>query len=265
MPRMMKSPMAMPTAPVATIIKSYGMSDFKSVVILTGAGISAESGIKTFRAADGLWENHRVEDVASPEGFSRDPELVHQFYNTRRNQLLHDGISPNKAHFALAELETHFSSNFLLITQNIDNLHEQSGSKKVCHMHGEILQMRCSRSGQVFPILQDLSVNEYCSCCNKPGYLRPNIVWFGEVPLFMDEIYTALDQCDLFVAIGTSGNVYPAAGFAQVAGKAGARTVEINLEPSAVQSAFNEARYGLASEKVPAFVNNLLAAEDNCN
>jgi len=241
------------------------MPNFKSVVILTGAGISAESGIKTFRAADGLWENHRVEDVASPEGFFRDPELVHHFYNIRRNQLLHDGISPNKAHFALAELETHFSGNFLLITQNIDNLHEQGGSKKLHHMHGEILQMRCSWSGQVYPILQDLSVKEHCLCCDKPGRLRPNIVWFGEMPLFMDEISTALDQCDLFIAIGTSGNVYPAAGFVQAAAQAGAHTVEINLEPSAMQSAFDEAHYGLASDEVPIFVNNLLTAKGDHN
>ena len=229
-----------------------------SIVVLTGAGISAESGIKTFRDIGGLWENYRVEEVASPEGFAADPMLVHQFYNLRRHNLLHEGIDPNPAHKALARLEQEFPGDFLLMTQNIDNLHERAGSSRMIHMHGEILKMRCSVSGQVFPIDHDLSVEDRCECCREPGRLRPHVVWFGEMPMEMDLIYAALDSCDLFISIGTSGNVYPAAGFVQVARAAGAHTVEINLEPSAVESAFHEHIYGLAGEKVPDFTDNLL-------
>ena len=230
----------------------------QSIVVLTGAGISAESGIKTFRDIGGLWENYRVEEVASPGGFSADPALVHRFYNLRRCNLLHGGIDPNPAHKALARLEQEFPGDFLLVTQNIDNLHERAGSLRMVHMHGEILKMRCSVSGQVYPVDHDLSVEDRCECCREPGRLRPNVVWFGEMPMEMDLIYAALDSCDLFISIGTSGNVYPAAGFVQVARAAGAHTVEINLEPSAVESAFHEHIYGLAGEKVPDFTDNLL-------
>ena len=230
----------------------------QSIVVLTGAGISAESGIKTFRDIDGLWENYRVEEVASPEGFAADPVLVHRFYNLRRHNLLHGGIDPNPAHKALARLEQEFPGDFLLVTQNIDNLHERAGSVRMVHMHGEILKMRCSVSGQVYPIDHDLSVQDRCECCREPGRLRPHVVWFGEMPMEMDLIYAALDSCDLFISIGTSGNVYPAAGFVQVAHAAGAHTVEINLEPSAVESDFHEHIYGLASEKVPDFTDKLL-------
>ena len=234
------------------------LSSIQSIVVLTGAGISAESGIRTFRDNDGLWENYRVEEVASPGGFAADPVLVHRFYNLRRHNLLHGGIDPNPAHKALARLEQEFPGDFLLMTQNIDNLHERAGSVRMVHMHGEILKMRCSVSGQVFPIDHDLSVEDRCECCREPSRLRPHVVWFGEMPMEMDLIYAALDSCDLFISIGTSGNVYPAAGFVQVARAAGAHTVEINLEPSAVESDFHEHIYGLAGEKVPAFTDEVL-------
>ena len=232
---------------------------FQRVVVLTGAGISAESGIKTFRAADGLWEDHRVEDVATPEGFAANPELVQGFYNERRRQLLSSEVKANPAHLALAEFEQKFKGEFLLITQNIDDLHERAGSQQLIHMHGELLKMQCSYSGVVYAIGKDINTEDRCACCGLRGGLRPHVVWFGEMPLAMDEIYSALEQCDLFIAVGTSGNVYPAAGFAQAAASAGAHTVEVNLEPSAVQSAFSETRYGLASFELPRLLNELLA------
>ncbi len=234
------------------------LTSIKSIVVLTGAGVSAESGIKTFRDSGGLWEKYRVEEVASLQGFAADPALVHRFYNMRRNRLLHGGIDPNPAHVALARLDREFPGDVLLVTQNIDDLHERAGSQRLLHMHGEILKMRCSDSGQVYPIDRDLSVKDRCECCNEPGRLRPNVVWFGEMPMQMDRIYNALENCDLFISIGTSGNVYPAAGFVQVARESGAHTVEINLEPSAVESAFHEHLYGLAGEKVPDFTDELL-------
>ncbi|MCG8710106.1 NAD-dependent protein deacylase [Brenneria sp. 4F2] len=228
------------------------------VVVLTGAGVSAESGIRTFRAADGLWEEHRVEDVATPEGFQRDPQLVQAFYNARRRQLQQPEVKPNAAHLALAELEAALGDNFLLVTQNIDNLHERAGSQRIVHMHGELLKVRCCRSGQVFDRTGDLSVDERCHCCQFPAPLRPHIVWFGEMPLEMDKIYQALSQADYFIAIGTSGHVYPAAGFVQEAHTHGAYTVELNLEPSKVESMFDERNYGPASSVVPDFVDRCL-------
>ncbi|PWC22253.1 NAD-dependent protein deacylase [Brenneria roseae subsp. roseae] len=224
------------------------------VVVLTGAGISAESGIRTFRAADGLWEEHRVEDVATPEGFQRDPQLVQAFYNARRRQLQQPEIVPNAAHLALANLETMLGDNFQLITQNIDNLHERAGSQRVIHMHGELLKVRCCQSGQVFDWTGDLSADERCHCCQFPAPLRPHVVWFGEMPLHMDKIYQALSQADYFIAIGTSGHVYPAAGFVHEAHAHGAYTLELNLEPSQVESQFDEKIYGPASVIVPEFV-----------
>ena len=231
---------------------------FKNIVILTGAGISAESGIRTFRAADGLWEDHRIEDVATPEAFQRDPELVHRFYNQRREQLLQPDIQPNTAHAALARLEKEFNGTVMLVTQNIDNLHERAGSTNLVHMHGELLNLRCNSSGQVFEHRNHVQADERCSCCNKTGTLRPDIVWFGEMPMQMELIYDALEQCDLFLSIGTSGHVYPAAGFVEVANSVGAETVEINLEPSKQQSAFDRHLYGPASQEVPKFVDTLL-------
>jgi NAD-dependent deacetylase len=231
----------------------------QSIVVLTGAGISAESGINTFRASDGLWENHRIEEVATPEGFNDNPILVHQFYNQRRRQLLDPAIRPNAAHTALAQLEHAVSDNplgsFLLITQNIDNLHERAGSQNIVHMHGELLKMRCQRSGLTFELRDDLNLDHVCRCCGEPGNLRPHVVWFGEIPLAMSQITQALENCDLFVSIGTSGNVYPAAGFHQMAHNGGARTVELNLEKTL--SIFHEHVYGKASEVVPRFVRQI--------
>ena len=228
------------------------------VVVLTGAGISAESGIRTFRAADGLWEEHQVEDVATPEGYQRDPALVQEFYNARRRQLQTAEIAPNAAHRALADLEEWLGDNFLLVTQNIDNLHERAGNHNIIHMHGELLKVRCAWSGQVLDWTGDITLDDKCHCCQFPSPLRPHVVWFGEMPLGMDEIYSALAMADVFIAIGTSGHVYPAAGFVHEARLHGAHTVELNLEPSQVGSEFEEKQYGLASVVVPDFVEKLL-------
>lgn len=230
------------------------------VVVLTGAGVSAESGIRTFRAADGLWEEHRVEDVATPEGFQRDPQLVQAFYNARRRQLQQPEIKPNAAHLALAELEQVLGDHFLLVTQNIDNLHERAGSRRVIHMHGELLKVRCVNSGQVFEWTEDVTEHDRCHCCQFPAVLRPHVVWFGEMPLGMDDIYTAIGRADYFLSIGTSGHVYPAAGFVHEACLSGARTVELNLEPSHVQSQFEEHIYGPASVCVPKYVDQFIEA-----
>jgi len=234
-------------------------SKYQHIVILTGAGISAESGIQTFRASDGLWENHRVEDVATPEGFARDPELVQRFYNERRAQLNSGEVNPNPAHDALARLESEFGGKFLLVTQNIDNLHERAGTENLIHMHGELNKIRCTHSGKVYERTGNLADDERCPCCQFEGALRPDIVWFGEMPMQMDRIYDELANCDLFISIGTSGNVYPAAGFVEAAAQAGAHTVELNLERSLVNHHFNESINGLAGEIVPAYVNNLLS------
>ena len=230
----------------------------ESIVILTGAGISAESGIRTFRATDGLWEDHRIEDVATPEAFDRNPRLVHSFYNQRRKQLLSDEVQPNPAHHALAKLEKEFPGKVLVVTQNIDNLHEQAGSDNLIHMHGELLNLRCQESGAVYRVEEESQPEDLCQCCGSSGNLRPDIVWFGELPMKMERIYTELEQCDLFVSIGTSGNVYPAAGFVEIANDTGALTVELNLEPSKVKSAFNHGVYGPASEVVTEFVADIL-------
>jgi len=234
------------------------MKQVTSIVILTGAGISAESGINTFRATDGLWENHRVEDVATPEAFERDPELVQSFYNERRRPLLDDKVHANPAHKALARLEKEFHGDVLVITQNIDNLHEQGGSKNVLHMHGEVLKMRCKETGNVFDCYHDIDVADLCDCCGLPNNLRPHIVWFGEMPLYMDKIARVISSCDLFISIGTSGNVYPAAGFVQMAAQSGAKTLEINLEQSIGASNFDEGIYGKAGQVLPEWVDEFL-------
>ncbi|WP_019617189.1 Sir2 family NAD+-dependent deacetylase [Psychromonas ossibalaenae] len=231
---------------------------YTNIVILTGAGISAESGIQTFRAADGLWENCRVEDVATPEGFAADPDFVQDFYNQRRSKLQEITIQPNAAHLALGELEARFSGCLTIITQNIDDLHERGGNSNVIHMHGELLKARCSASEEVVEHKGDIVTGDLCSCCKTPAQLRPHIVWFGEIPLEMNAIESAIEKADLFVAIGTSGNVYPAAGFVQAAKMHGAHTLEINLEPSATENQFEEKRYGKASVEVPALVAELL-------
>ncbi len=234
---------------------------YRNIVILTGAGISAESGIQTFRAQDGLWENHKIEDVATPEGFQRDPDLVQAFYNKRRKGLQSPDIEANAAHKALGELEKRLDGKVTIITQNIDNLHERGGSDNVIHMHGELLKARCSESNQVIEHKDDILTGELCHCCQIPAQMRPHIVWFGEMPLRMGDIYSALEEADLFISIGTSGVVYPAAGFVHDAKMHGAHTVEINLEPSAVESEFVEKRYGKASIEVPKLVSELLYEE----
>lgn len=230
----------------------------KKIVILTGAGISAESGIRTFRASDGLWEDHRVEDVASPEGFRRDPALVYRFYNQRRQQLLSPEIAPNAAHHALAALEKNYDGEVVVVTQNIDDLHDRTGSQNLLHMHGELLKARCLSCGEISELRDDFDAATHCSACGIAGGLRPHIVWFGEMPLYMDEIYHHLSGCDLFAAIGTSGHVYPAAGFVEAAALHGAKTVELNLERSLTHSAFDEGFYGPATETVTNWVNELL-------
>jgi NAD-dependent deacetylase len=231
---------------------------YRNIVILTGAGISAESGIKTFRAQDGLWENHKIEDVATPEGFHANPDLVQDFYNQRRKKLQSETISPNAAHIALGRLEEELDGSVTVITQNIDNLHERGGTKNIIHMHGELLKARCSESGQVVENKGDILTGELCHCCQIPAQMRPHIVWFGEMPLRMGDIYDSLEKVDLFISIGTSGVVYPAAGFVHDARMHGAHTIEINLEPSAVESEFEEKRYGKASIEVPKLVSELL-------
>lgn len=229
-----------------------------NIVVLTGAGISAESGIRTFRDHNGLWENHRVEDVASPEGFHRDPDLVHRFYNARKRQLLSAEVQPNAAHRALVELEQHLPDRFLLITQNVDDLHERAGSKKLIHMHGEILKVRCQLSHEVLEWKTDLDPTMSCPCCGRKSTLRPHVVWFGEMPLEMERIEAALSQCDIFIAIGTSGQVYPAAGFVNWVPRS-ARTVEINKDESMMSPAFQEHWRGPAGEVLPQFIQKLIS------
>lgn len=235
----------------------------RNLVVLTGAGISAESGVPTFRGADGLWEGHRFEDVATPQAFDRDPALVQRFYNLRRAAL--STVQPNAAHHALARLAAEWEGDFLLVTQNVDDLHDRALDEvrpglgfELIHMHGELLKGRCTASGLVSDWPGDMAANEP-SPDHREGRMRPHIVWFGEMPLAMDRIETALAKADLFVSIGTSGSVYPAAGFVQQARRAGARTVEINLEPSLGASAFQEHIHGPATGTVPAFVERLLS------
>ena len=224
------------------------------VVVLTGAGISAESGIKTFRANDGIWENHRIEDVATPLAWERDPQLVWEFYQNRRRQLLN--VNPNPAHKALVSLESYLHE-FLLITQNVDDLHSRAGSKKLIHIHGELRKLRCEMCGEIVNAmdgehLQDQYV-ECVQCENKR--LRPHIVWFGEMPFRMNEIYHAVGECDVFIAIGTSGHVYPAAGLLSIAKDVGAHCIGINLDPPENVVLFDEFHQGQAGELVPVLVS----------
>lgn len=235
------------------------MKKLMNVVLLTGAGISAESGVPTFRDANGLWCNHRIEDVASPEAFIRDPALVQRFYNERRRGVMQDSVKPNKAHLALATLQREFHGVVRVITQNVDNLHERAGSTEVLHMHGELLKVRCVNTGKVFQWKRDVNPKEdRCECCGALGTLRPHIVWFGEIPFFMDTIADLLAEADLFVAIGTSGLVYPAAGFALQARTHGAATLELNLDSGDNHSTFQKSIFGKATEVVPAWVNTML-------
>ncbi|MBL4631492.1 MAG: NAD-dependent protein deacylase [Paraglaciecola sp.] len=238
-------------------LPSYKL-DQLNVVILTGAGISAESGIKTFRDNDGLWENHRIEDVATPEGFERNADLVYRFYNQRRRQLISPKVQPNKAHLALAKLENSLANNVTVITQNVDNLHQRAGNNNVLHMHGSLLSVRCLTSDICSDIFTDLDGSNQCDCCQPTSRMRPDIVWFGEMPKYMQQIETLLYKADLFVSIGTSGTVYPAAGFVSQANLYGAYTLELNLEPSSGQNEFAEKHYGPASDLVGQFVDTLL-------
>lgn len=226
-----------------------------TIFILSGAGLSAESGLKTFRAEDGLWEEHRVEDVATPEAFARDPELVQRFYNERRANVA--DAQPNAAHKALARLQKEHAAPVHLITQNIDDLLERGGAGTVVHMHGEVTRAMCAPCGHRWAAPLKMRVGEPCPACG--GTLgRPDIVWFGEIPYHMEAIQTALEESDLFVALGTSGNVYPAAGFSQMARQLGIETLELNLDPSG--AFFDARRIGPASQVVPEWVEDVLGS-----
>ena len=235
------------------------MSKFQRIVILSGAGLSAESGLATFRDENGIWNKYDYRDVATPEGFQRNPHLVYDFYNMRRTEGAK--ARPNEAHRALAELQKKYPGEVLIVTQNIDCLHEAAGSKNLLHMHGDMQSLTCTNCDALLPWTTDLSDELTCPECELTGGLRPNVVWFGEMPYHMEEIAEALSKCDLFISIGTSGNVYPAAGFVAAAIHAGAHTVELNLEPSCTASHFAECHHGLATEIVPAYVAHLLTGQ----
>lgn len=231
---------------------------FDRIVILTGAGLSAESGLGTFRDKGGLWSQFPLEEVATPEGFARNPARVHDFYNLRRRR--HHDARPNAAHAALARLEREHAGDALTVTQNVDGLHEAAGTRNLIHMHGELTRALCAACGTSTPRSEDLTVETACRACGEAA-MRPDVVWFGERPREMDRIYEALQVCDLFISVGTSGSVYPAAGFVAEARHAGAHTVELNLEPSDGATLFAEALYGSATEVVPAYVERLLRGE----
>ena len=238
------------------------MARFERIVILTGAGISAESGIATFRDKDGLWSKVDYRDVATPEGFARDPARVLAFYNMRRKAS--GGAKPNAAHFALAKLEREHRGQVVVVTQNVDALHEVAGTANLIHMHGQHRQALCNHCEARHPWgldAPDLALDLACAACGRAGGLRPDVVWFGEMPYHMDRIYEELAQADLFISIGTSGNVYPAAGFVAEARRSDAFTVELNLEPSEGASLFQERHHGRASEIVPMYVDRVLAGE----
>ena len=222
------------------------------IVVLTGAGISAESGLRTFRAEDGLWEDHRIEDVATPEAFVRDPALVHRFYNARRTAAAQ--AQPNAAHRALADLARRH--DLTLVTQNVDDLHERGGSSDVIHMHGELTSALCAACGHRWHSPADTDTTMLCPACGTAA-VRPDIVWFGEMPYHMEQIWAAIEQADIFAAIGTSGQVYPAAGFGQHARRSGAHCVELNLDRSAVSRDFHEHLIGPATQIVPEWVARL--------
>ena len=230
-----------------------------NIFVLTGAGVSSESGLGTFRDASGIWTQYDLSEVATPEGFARDPAKVRAFYNARRANLAKAG--PNAAHLALARLQTDLAARggrLFLCTQNVDDLHEQGGCAEVVHMHGELMVTRCHSCGATWPDRGVLSADVVCPACGTVGAARPHVVWFGEIPLRMDEIEDALEDSDLFVAIGTSGSVYPAAGFAAQARRLGIATCEINLQPSDNAQIFDDRRYGPATQVVPAWVDEVL-------
>lgn len=227
-----------------------------SILVLTGAGMSADSGVATFRGSDGLWEGHRVEDVATPEAFARDPALVHAFYDARRAKL--GTVEPNAGHHALAKLDAMWPGELLIVTQNVDDLHERAGAGRLLHMHGELKKGWCRACDRRFVWEGDMGESAACPSCGRVGEIRPDIVWFGEMPYEMDRIDDALMSADIFVSIGTSGAVYPAAGFVQTARDRGAHCLEINLEPSQGSIFFHESRIGRAAELVPAWIDELL-------
>ncbi len=229
----------------------------KRIVILTGAGISAESGLGTFRDKDGLWTRYDLRDVATPEGFAKNPKFVLEFYAARRGNSAN--ANPNSAHHALAKLEAEYSGEILVVTQNIDNLHERAGSQSLLHMHGIMNGDLCNNCGHRQQTTHTLTIETLCPACTTKGSMRPDVVWFGEMPYHMERIEEALAACDVFVSIGTSGEVYPAAGFVAMAREIGAHTVELNLEPSSGDHMFAEKHYGPASEVVPAWVTGVLA------
>ena len=232
------------------------MSDIRNIVVLSGAGISAESGVPTFRGPDGLWEGQRVEDVATPEAYARNPDLVLDFYDQRRAKL--SAVEPNSAHESLGRLDREWPGELLIVTQNVDDLHERGGAKRLLHMHGELKSGWCMACGDRFPFSGKMADRPACLSCGEQGKVRPDIVWFGEMPYEMDRIDAALATCDLFVSIGTSGAVYPAAGFVQTARYSGAHTLEINLDPSEGSIFFHESRMGKAGALVPQWVDSLL-------
>jgi NAD-dependent deacetylase len=235
------------------------MAHYHRIVVLTGAGISAESGISTFRDKDGIWAKVDYREVATPEGFKRNPQKVLEFYNMRRKQS--SGVKPNAGHFALAKLEREHEGHVVVVTQNVDALHEAAGAKNLIHMHGQHRQALCNHCQARHPWgpeQPDLAVDLPCLSCGKAGGLRPDVVWFGEMPYHMEEIYAELAVANLFISIGTSGNVYPAAGFVAEARSHGAHTVELNLEPSEGASLFHEAHHGPATKIVPMYVDRLL-------
>lgn len=232
------------------------MATIRNIVILTGAGISAESGIATFRGPGGLWEGHRVEDVCTPEALARDPALVRRFYDMRRATLA--TVEPNAAHLALAALERQWHGDVLIVTQNVDDLHRRAGSRNVLHMHGALKSAWCQICDARMPFEGEMNDDSRCRACGVAGELRPDIVFFGEVPYEMDRIDSAIAHADLFVSIGTSGAVYPAAGFVQTARYRGAQTLELNLDPSAGSIFFHETRIGPATTLVPQWVDEML-------
>jgi NAD-dependent deacetylase len=236
------------------------MLKYSNILILTGAGISAESGISTFRDKDGVWAKYDVEEVATPQGFARNPARVHEFYNGRRAGL--KTVKPNAGHFALAHFEAEAvkcGASLHLVTQNVDNLHEAAGSKNLIHMHGELMKAWCTNCDQRMAWDADMSRETKCPHCKAKGGMRPDVVWFGEMPYHMDRLYDLVSECDLFLSIGTSGNVHPAASFVRGARQVGAHTVELNLEPSEGVSQFAEVIHGPATKIVPVYVERLLA------
>ena len=233
------------------------MQKYQNIVILTGAGISAESGLATFRSSNGLWNNHRVEDVATVEAFARNPEYVHEFYNELKQELIR--AVPNPAHLALAKLQQNYPAPVTIVTQNVDTLHEKAQSTGVLHIHGQINQAVCLNCGHVLETWGDVNTETVCHQCGVPAMMKPNIVFFGENLLCMDKVDRLLEQCDLFVSIGTSGVVFPAASFVQIAKLNGAETYEFNLETTSNNRYFDHHIYGKAGETVPQFVDTLLA------